>query len=788
MSALLTQGQPTGDAIIELSPEGFARLFPFHFACDGTLVLTQTGASLQRLSPELRPGRALATVFEFMRPTGELSPERLVGLEGTLVVLRHLATGIMMRGQFLATSGQAGWVFLGGPWLVNGEDFEASGLSLDDFPPHDPITELLMFNQTQQIAMQDLQVLNERLERKRQQVAWTEALYRAAISAADAVPYREDFASDAFSYAGEGFAALTGYEPGEISPSRLRDEIAPARRTTPGVHAEVASEADELTRRMTGGAALHQRREYPFRTRVGELRWLSDASVLVTDEAGTVVGAIGMLQDVTARRNARDKLRRSEAEARRLAIVTSRTSSAVVITDAGREIEWVNEAFTAMTGYTREEALGRRMRDMLRPEQADPAMGQQALAAIARGESFHGEIALQRKDGGELWVAAEMKPMFDSHGKLEGYTAVATDITTIKTYERRLEDLSAELGSILSVIPGGVVAIDGSGRLAYCNEAFSAMFGRSADELRGMPAVDLDALLHAACAPGERPIPLLDLADGQGDVLRLAQPVRVLARTVRFIRGHDVATRWRAFYLHDITQQVEVDRMKSEFLSTAAHELRTPMSSVHGFAELLVSRDFDADTARTIARTIHRQSSLLVQMVNELLDLARMEAGQGRDFTFEVQALAPIVRETADALLMPGDPRRAEFAPADGDSLRVNVDADKLRLAVTNVLSNAFKYSRGRGRVLVSLPTRERHGRVEVGIRVRDSGVGMTPEQLRHVFERFYRADPAGAVSGTGLGMTLVKEIIEAMQGSVEIESVAGSGTTVTLWLPSAGV
>jgi signal transduction histidine kinase len=227
--------------------------------------------------------------------------------------------------------------------------------------------------------------------------------------------------------------------------------------------------------------------------------------------------------------------------------------------------------------------------------------------------------------------------------------------------------------------------------------------------------------------------------------------------------------------------------MKSEFLSTAAHELRTPMSSVHGFAELLVSRDFDAETSRTIARTIHRQSSLLVQMVNELLDLARIEAGHGRDFHLEVKPLAPIVQETAAALLVAGDPRRVEFVPAEGDSQLVNVDGAKLRQALTNVLSNAYKYSRGQGAIRVSLPTRTGHGRPEVGIRVEDEGIGMTPEQVGRVFERFFRADPGGKVAGTGLGMTLVKEIAEAMKGSVEIESTLGQGTAVTIWLPSVG-
>lgn len=778
MPWLLRQRVAGGTGTIEPSPEGFEHLFPFYFACDAGLSVTQAGSSLRRMAADLRAGARLADVLACKRPAVELTPERLARLARSLVVLEHRATGILMRGQFLPTSGVDGWAFLGSPWFVNADALEAAGLSLEDFPPHDSIAELLLFGQTQQMAINDLRLLNERLERRREQVEKTEAIYRAAISAANAVPYQEDLRSGAFSYVGEGFEALTGYRPGELTPAQLRE----LDQTD-----EYGDEGTDTTRLLSGSAALRRRRVYAFRARDGELRWFSDASVVIADESGTPVSAVGTLNDVTARRIAEEKLRRSEEEARRLAIVTARTSSAVVITNAERGIEWVNGAFTAMTGFSLEEVRGQLMRRVLDAGQTDPEANAGFLAAMALGQPARGEIRLRRKDGSLFWIAADVQPLLDAEGTLTGFTAVGTDISAAKAYEQRLEQLTAELNAILSVIPGGVIAFDEQGRVAYCNAAFESLVGRSAGELDGMPASEVDALLMAHCAAGEHPAAFLDVPDAGSDVLRLVGPARTITRSVRFIKGQDVAARWRAFYLRDITQQAEIDRMKSEFLSTAAHELRTPMSSVHGFAELLVSRDFDAETSRTIARTIHRQSSLLVQMVNELLDLARMEAGQGRDFRFEMQPLAPIVRETVAALLMPGDARQVEFVRADGDALRANVDGAKLRQAITNVLSNAFKYSRGLGAIRVSLPARVRHGRAEVGVRVQDEGIGMTPEQLGRLFERFYRADPAGPVTGTGLGMTLVKEIVEAMKGSVEVESTPGRGTTVTLWLPAAG-
>jgi signal transduction histidine kinase len=150
------------------------------------------------------------------------------------------------------------------------------------------------------------------------------------------------------------------------------------------------------------------------------------------------------------------------------------------------------------------------------------------------------------------------------------------------------------------------------------------------------------------------------------------------------------------------------------------------------------------------------------------------------------QPLLPIVRDTVGSVIFPEDPRRPELAPGTGEKAWVVVDEAKLRQAVTNVVSNAFKYSAGKGAVRITLPERTCEARDEVGIRVEDEGVGMSQEQLSHAFERFYRAEPAGPVPGTGLGLALTKEIIEAMHGRVEIESEPGRGTQVTLWLPRA--
>jgi signal transduction histidine kinase len=350
---------------------------------------------------------------------------------------------------------------------------------------------------------------------------------------------------------------------------------------------------------------------------------------------------------------------------------------------------------------------------------------------------------------------------------------------------QRLQARTQQLDAIVDLCEHGVAFANAQGEWRQVNAALLNLLGLQRDQVIGGRLDDLEVLLAERLAPGEDPTPVFccpAATDPPPRVLTLRQPAhRVLRVTTRGSSGGG-----RAFYLYDITAETEVDRMKSEFLSTAAHELRTPMVSIFGFTELLLHRRVSAERTHDVLQTVHRQAGRLIDMVNELLDLARIEARRGKDLVFETCEVQTVINQAVAGLRLPKHTRIHVQSPAQ-PGLCIRVDAAKTHQALTNVLSNAVKYSPQGGRIEVRVVEGDLQGRPAVGLVVSDQGLGMTPEQLARVFERFYRADPSGNIPGTGLGMCLVKEVLELQGGRVVVDSQAGVGTVVTLWLPLAG-
>jgi signal transduction histidine kinase len=237
---------------------------------------------------------------------------------------------------------------------------------------------------------------------------------------------------------------------------------------------------------------------------------------------------------------------------------------------------------------------------------------------------------------------------------------------------------------------------------------------------------------------------------------------------------------------HAMAQQLaELDQLKAEFVSVASHELKTPINVIIGYLQLLEEEVYGPLTKRQleILKTLEGQADSLSRLVHHLLDVSRFQAGGGKlePHSVELRKFLDELENTFEVLALQ---KGVNFQVTRSDMLPEQViwDEDRVNEVVGNLLSNAFKFTAGGGDVELSVTT--------VGgslyLEVRDTGSGIPPEQLKHIFEKFYQADNQGSAGsrGTGLGLAIAKEIVEAHGGSIAVESRLGRGTTFSVVLP----
>ncbi len=333
---------------------------------------------------------------------------------------------------------------------------------------------------------------------------------------------------------------------------------------------------------------------------------------------------------------------------------------------------------------------------------------------------------------------------------------------------------TAWLEGVSSLSPDAVLVFErdaaGDLRLVFTNPAFSELFGLRPQELLGLSEGAADEWL-AWLARDDRPMPPLQA--GEATLELAGPPPRVLRRRSR------EDGRQRVYYFRDITHESEVERLKNEFLTTAAHELRTPLVSVYGFSELMASPLVEARRLPAMAQLVHQHAAVLKRLVDQLLDLARLDAHGAAGFRLEPRELGALLQDTVDALAEPRLVLERPDAPC-----WVLADPAQLQQAVGNALSNGLKYSQAPSPVRLRLHTAPREGQDWARVTVEDQGVGMDEAQQAHAFDRFYRADPSGHRLGAGLGLAIVQAVVLHHHGTLALHSVPGQGTRLESGLP----
>lgn len=530
-----------------------------------------------------------------------------------------------------------------------------------------------------------------------------------------------------------------------------------------------------------------------------------------------------------------------------LATAVEHSPSSIVITDADGHVEYVNPRFTALTGYTLDEVRGQTMR-ILKSGHTSGEEYTRLWQTIKSGREWRGEFHNKKKNGELYWETASISPVTDAQGHITHFVGVKLDITERKRIEVELQQSHALREAMFERHSAVQMLIDAdTGAIVDANPAACRYYGYDHAALTSMGIQEINTSSPDEIAR-QRQLALREkrsyfmfkhrLADGSiRDVEVRASPVTSGERNLLFSIIHDVSDRMRAEEQvrqlnHDLallnrqlearveerTAQLrqanadlqESERSKDRFVSLVNHELRTPLTALQLSLESL-AKFYDRLPEEKRVRQLQaalQQTGTLTELVNGLLDLSR--AGR-TPAARSVTRLNPrtVVEEVAAELggLMEQKHQQFRLTHVDSTDLALEADLSDLRSIWRNLIGNASKYTPDGGHIAVRLgtltiaaegkPLPDAALRLSLPValspgvyfvaQVEDSGYGIPPADLPHLFTPFYRGwASSGGISGTGLGLSVVKETLARYGGDIAVTSEIGRGSTFTVYLPGA--
>ena len=524
---------------------------------------------------------------------------------------------------------------------------------------------------------------------------------------------------------------------------------------------------------------------------------IDDSAAPIRNARGEVAGVVLVFRDVTERREREQALRLSEERFRLL--VEGVEEYAIFMLDPDGNVAGWNAGAERIKGYRADEIVGKHFSRFYPPEAADLGWPEKQLQLAAAQGRVEDEGWRVRKDGSKFWANVVITALRDEAGNLKGFSKITRDLTERKLREAKLSDSEVRYRRLFEAARDGVLILDAqSGQIIDANPFISELLGYARDELCGKELWEIGVFEDADANRNA-----YRLLQEQGYIRYADLPLQT--RTGQVIEVEFVSNAYSVDHeqviqcnIRDITgrKQLEraklqaeslgdLNRRKDEFLAMLSHELRNPLAPILNAVHLLRLHKDEDPIQQQAKAVVERQVGKLKRFVDDLLEVSRITTGTIRLQleNIDIRVIAERARETVRPLI---EQRKHELVmQLSSEPIWVHADALRMEQVIVNLLTNAAKYTGEGGRI--TLTVKEETG--EAVLSVRDSGVGISPAVLPHIFALFAQADKSLAHSegGLGLGLTIVQRITEIHGGSVEAHSEGlGAGSLFIVRLPMA--
>lgn len=534
--------------------------------------------------------------------------------------------------------------------------------------------------------------------------------------------------------------------------------------------------------------------EERFLTNHQEIVWGNLTSIVLRDASGDILYRLGMVEDITERRQAEAAVRQSEEQFRR---VFDEAPIGMSLASLDNRYLRINRAFFEMLGYTESELMALTFMDITHGEDLDleiPFMEQ-----ILRGEidNFSLEKRYLKKNQEIVWVNLTLIALRDQAGFILYTLAMIEDITVRKQAQEALQQSEARYRAIIEDQTELICRYKPDGTLTFVNDTYCRYFHKQRSELIGdsfmpvIPEEDQPLVTQTFSSLGvEQSIVTHEhriilpcgeirwqqwtnraLFDDSGNILEL----QGVGRDITELKQAE------AEIVKALERERELSELRSGFVSLVSHEFRTPLTTIQSSAELLerYNNRLSDEKKQNHYRRIQQAVQRMTQLLEDVLTIGKAEAGKLK-FTPSPMDLIAFCRDLVESLQMSVQPQYKLNFVVIGDGCDAQMDEKLLGHILTNLLTNAIKYSPDGGTVQFDLVCED----TWVIFRIQDTGIGIPPQDLERLFESFGRASNVGAIPGTGLGLAIVKRCVDLHKGEITVESEVGVGTTFTVTLP----